>query len=284
MDARRPLRDMDRNQEARKEALMLLVAKKREQEARKARRGSEEEVVDVVSTPPKPHVQDSDDEASDDDEFFSPRAAEAEAEDDASNHGSCESAADKVLSRLSTLNINNDEAMNSSTKSFQSASFHDDAPRSVDLEDASSDNDDEESPEIDSKAVKSQEQDHSQDFVIGDGKFVVQRQYARGLYEHQLAGIEWLWGLHEQGTGGILGDDMGLGKTRQVSCRRYVSFSTGSNCQSYYGLSLTVQIATFLAALFKCDLAKRTLLVVPGTLIPQWRLEFSSVGLGRCHE
>ena len=225
---------MDRNQGSRKEALMQLLAKKREQEARKAKRSSEEEVVKVVSTPPKPQVHDSDDEASDDDEFFSPRAAEADAVDDASDHGSCESAAEKVLSRLSNLSINKDEARSSSNKSFQSAAY--DVPRSVDLEDASSDvEDEEESPEIDSKAAKReiQEQDHSQDFVIGDGKFVVQRQYARGLYEHQLAGIEWLWGLHEQGTGGILGDDMGLGKTRQVSLKKLLGFSTGSTCRSF---------------------------------------------------
>lgn len=36
------------------------------------------------------------------------------------------------------------------------------------------------------------------------------------LYPHQCDGIRWLWSLHCQGKGGILGDDMGLGKTMQV--------------------------------------------------------------------
>jgi len=36
------------------------------------------------------------------------------------------------------------------------------------------------------------------------------------LYPHQREGLNWLWSLHTQGKGGILGDDMGLGKTMQV--------------------------------------------------------------------
>lgn len=36
------------------------------------------------------------------------------------------------------------------------------------------------------------------------------------LRPYQQAGLEWMWALHEMGTGGILADDMGLGKTMQV--------------------------------------------------------------------
>jgi len=43
------------------------------------------------------------------------------------------------------------------------------------------------------------------------------RKIAKMLYPHQLDGLNWLWSLHCQGKGGILGDDMGLGKTMQVS-------------------------------------------------------------------
>lgn len=32
------------------------------------------------------------------------------------------------------------------------------------------------------------------------------------LFDHQIAGVEWLYGLHLSRPGGILGDDMGLGK------------------------------------------------------------------------
>lgn len=39
---------------------------------------------------------------------------------------------------------------------------------------------------------------------------------AKMLFPHQREGLKWLWALHCQGKGGILGDDMGLGKTMQV--------------------------------------------------------------------
>ena len=32
------------------------------------------------------------------------------------------------------------------------------------------------------------------------------------------AGVRWMWQLHKQGAGGIVGDEMGLGKTVQVQC------------------------------------------------------------------
>ena len=38
----------------------------------------------------------------------------------------------------------------------------------------------------------------------------------RRLYRYQQAGVKWLWELHKQQCGGILGDEMGLGKTIQI--------------------------------------------------------------------
>ena len=37
-----------------------------------------------------------------------------------------------------------------------------------------------------------------------------------GLYDYQKTGVKWLWELHNQSCGGIIGDEMGLGKTVQV--------------------------------------------------------------------
>lgn len=53
---------------------------------------------------------------------------------------------------------------------------------------------------------------------LGDGqiKWVLQREVAAILYQHQREGIRWLWHLHKRTTGGILGDDMGLGT--QIMC------------------------------------------------------------------
>ncbi|XP_050259364.1 uncharacterized protein LOC126704402 isoform X3 [Quercus robur] len=76
---------------------------------------------------------------------------------------------------------------------------------------------------------------------------------AKMLYPHQCDGLRWLWSLHCQGKGGILGDDMGLGKT--------------------------MQICGFLAGLFHSRLINRVLVVAPKTLLPHWIKELSVVGL-----
>ncbi|XP_024028985.1 protein CHROMATIN REMODELING 24 [Morus notabilis] len=76
---------------------------------------------------------------------------------------------------------------------------------------------------------------------------------AKMLYPHQRDGLKWLWSLHCQGKGGILGDDMGLGKT--------------------------MQICGFLAGLFHSRLIKRALIVAPKTLLSHWIKELSVVGL-----
>ncbi|KAJ4715246.1 Chromatin remodeling 24 [Melia azedarach] len=73
------------------------------------------------------------------------------------------------------------------------------------------------------------------------------------LFPHQREGLRWLWSLHCQGKGGILGDDMGLGKT--------------------------MQICGFLAGLFNSRLIKRVLVVAPKTLLSHWIKELSVVGL-----
>ncbi|KAK1587650.1 hypothetical protein Q3G72_015382 [Acer saccharum] len=78
---------------------------------------------------------------------------------------------------------------------------------------------------------------------------------AKMLFPHQREGLRWLWSLHCQGKGGILGDDMGLGKT--------------------------MQICGFLTGLFHSRLIKRVLIVAPKTLLPHWIKELSAVGLSR---
>lgn len=63
--------------------------------------------------------------------------------------------------------------------------------------------------------------------------------------------MQWLWELHCQGTGGILGDEMGLGKT--------------------------VQIVSFLAALnYSGKLGGAVIVMAPTTVLRQWEREFHS--------
>lgn len=67
------------------------------------------------------------------------------------------------------------------------------------------------------------------------------------LYPHQEFGYRWLRYLHEKGLGGLLADDMGLGKT--------------------------VQVAALLAFLHEEGALGPSLLVVPNSLVPNWRQE-----------
>eukprot|EP00930_Biecheleria_cincta_P005041 TRINITY_DN10596_c0_g1_i1.p1 TRINITY_DN10596_c0_g1~~TRINITY_DN10596_c0_g1_i1.p1 ORF type:complete len:983 (-),score=258.61 TRINITY_DN10596_c0_g1_i1:183-3050(-) len=70
------------------------------------------------------------------------------------------------------------------------------------------------------------------------------------LYGYQREGVVWMWNLFHKTFGGILADEMGLGKT--------------------------VQTAAFLASLKYTEQASRFLVVVPVTLLDQWRRELNT--------
>ncbi|KAJ2503427.1 DNA repair protein rhp26 [Coemansia sp. RSA 1972] len=73
----------------------------------------------------------------------------------------------------------------------------------------------------------------------------VPRQIWSRLLEYQRAGVRWMFTLHQQRAGGILGDEMGLGKT--------------------------VQTAAFLASLYHSKMLSRpSIIVCPATLMRQW--------------
>ncbi|EQC29088.1 hypothetical protein SDRG_13248 [Saprolegnia diclina VS20] len=82
-----------------------------------------------------------------------------------------------------------------------------------------------------------------QDELLDDGLAVPARVWS-ALFPHQKEGIQWLYQLHVQNAGGILGDDMGLGKT--------------------------VQIAAYLACLRKMQLVHSVLLACPASVLWQW--------------
>ena len=71
-----------------------------------------------------------------------------------------------------------------------------------------------------------------------EGGFKVPKKIWERLYSYQKVGVRWMWELHLQKCGGILGDEMGLGKTIQV-----IAFLAGldhsqliSHQSSYRGL------------------------------------------------
>lgn len=67
------------------------------------------------------------------------------------------------------------------------------------------------------------------------------------LFDYQRIGVQWLWELHCQRAGGIIGDEMGLGKT--------------------------VQVLSFLGSLHFSKMYKPSIVICPVTLLRQWRRE-----------
>lgn len=69
------------------------------------------------------------------------------------------------------------------------------------------------------------------------------------LFAYQRTGVQWLWELHQQTVGGIIGDEMGLGKT--------------------------IQAIAYLASLHHSNMySKPAIVVCPATLMKQWVNEF----------
>ncbi|KAI8923367.1 SNF2 family N-terminal domain-containing protein, partial [Entophlyctis helioformis] len=82
-----------------------------------------------------------------------------------------------------------------------------------------------------------------------DGGYRLPGDIGRHLFAYQKTCVKWLWELHCQEVGGVIGDEMGLGKT--------------------------VQIIAFLAGLGHSGLLDGPALIVcPATLLKQWVQEF----------
>ncbi|KAF9380550.1 hypothetical protein CPB97_008271 [Podila verticillata] len=82
-----------------------------------------------------------------------------------------------------------------------------------------------------------------------EGGFRIPGDIYSNLFDYQKTCTQWLWELHCQGAGGIIGDEMGLGKT--------------------------IQIISFLAGLLYSDkLDAPVIIVCPATLLKQWVKEF----------
>ena len=67
------------------------------------------------------------------------------------------------------------------------------------------------------------------------------------LFPYQRTGVRWMWELHSQGAGGVVGDEMGLGKT--------------------------VQVSSFLGAMASSRLLDSVLIVAPATMLSHWLRE-----------
>lgn len=69
------------------------------------------------------------------------------------------------------------------------------------------------------------------------------------LFPYQRTGLQWMWDLHLQEAGGVVGDEMGLGKT--------------------------VQVCAFLGAMAASRKIKSILIIAPATMLQHWLSELS---------
>ena len=83
--------------------------------------------------------------------------------------------------------------------------------------------------------------------VVFQGGYRISASLYDKLFDYQKTGVKWMWELHTQRAGGIIGDDMGLGKT--------------------------IQVTAFLAGLHHAHLFRPSLIVCPATVLRQWLRE-----------
>ncbi|XP_050815931.1 DNA excision repair protein ERCC-6 isoform X3 [Gopherus flavomarginatus] len=105
------------------------------------------------------------------------------------------------------------------------------------------------------------EEDSDESDAEFDEGFRVPGFLFRKLFKYQQTGVRWLWELHCQQAGGILGDEMGLGKTIQIIAflagLSYSKIRTRGSNYRFKGLGPTV-------------------IVCPTTVMHQWVKEFHS--------
>lgn len=114
------------------------------------------------------------------------------------------------------------------------------------------DNDDDESDILSSAfpdgEILCQEDQEGKKSDVEIGDLRIPSNLYEKLYGYQKEGVKWLWKVHNtKPTGGVLCDDMGLGKT--------------------------IQVSTFLVGLMRGNVIKRALIVVPLSVIHQWKCE-----------
>uniref|UniRef100_A0A8C5NYP1 DNA excision repair protein ERCC-6 n=1 Tax=Jaculus jaculus TaxID=51337 RepID=A0A8C5NYP1_JACJA len=107
-------------------------------------------------------------------------------------------------------------------------------------------------------SLKLEDESEESDAEFDEG-FKVPGFLFKKLFKYQQTGVRWLWELHCQQAGGILGDEMGLGKTIQIIAflagLSYSKIRTRGSNYRFLGLGPTV-------------------IVCPTTVMHQWVKEF----------
>ncbi|KAL7452435.1 hypothetical protein ACHAWC_004157, partial [Mediolabrus comicus] len=84
---------------------------------------------------------------------------------------------------------------------------------------------------------------------VYDGGLEIPAWVNNRLFPYQRIGLRWMWELHCQGAGGVVGDEMGLGKT--------------------------VQVCSFLGAMAANRYMDSVLIIAPATMLAHWLSELS---------
>ncbi|KAJ0973553.1 hypothetical protein J5N97_021512 [Dioscorea zingiberensis] len=97
------------------------------------------------------------------------------------------------------------------------------------------------------EASDEEENEEELSSVVLEGGLKIPSAIYTQLFDYQKVGVQWLWELHCQRAGGIIGDEMGLGKT--------------------------IQVISFLGALHNSKMYKPSIVICPVTLLRQWQRE-----------
>ncbi|XP_023597869.1 DNA excision repair protein ERCC-6 isoform X2 [Trichechus manatus latirostris] len=108
------------------------------------------------------------------------------------------------------------------------------------------------------KCLKLEDNSEDSDAEFDEG-FKVPGFLFRKLFKYQQTGVRWLWELHCQQAGGILGDEMGLGKTIQI-----IAFLAG----------LSYSKIRTRGSNYRFEGLGPTIIVCPTTVMHQWVREF----------
>ncbi|XP_006252796.1 DNA excision repair protein ERCC-6 isoform X1 [Rattus norvegicus] len=110
----------------------------------------------------------------------------------------------------------------------------------------------------DKEKLKLEDDSEESDAEFDEG-FKVPGFLFKKLFKYQQTGVRWLWELHCQQAGGILGDEMGLGKTIQI-----IAFLAG----------LSYSKIRTRGSNYRFEGLGPTLIVCPTTVMHQWVKEF----------
>ncbi|KAM3863230.1 LOW QUALITY PROTEIN: DNA excision repair protein ERCC-6 [Diretmus argenteus] len=113
--------------------------------------------------------------------------------------------------------------------------------------------------EREEKSERGEEETDDSDVEFDEG-FKMPGFLWKKLFKYQQTGVRWMWELHCQQAGGILGDEMGLGKTIEV-----ISFLAGLS----YSKLMTTKGSTH-----RYQGLGPTVIVCPATVMHQWVKEF----------